>query len=425
VIDLAPQIFLYQDQVDALYQRFLTEGDVTVDALGMAMDGGEVIHVYLDRPETHFAGLPCPAVVSFHADQVDQVDQEVPDDARASVLIHMEGRVLRARGRVASPGGTVDATVHFVPVRTSLHTRSHGLLDTDALAHKSVAVVGLGSGGSAIAVALAQAGVGSLTLIDRDRLEIGNVTRHACGVGDLGRRKTRAVRDLVRGKNPEILVHEHDLDVVAHGDRLAAAIADADLVIAATDSDRSRFVLNQAILDQGVTAIFGRVLTRASGGDVLRVRPGAGPCLACVYSERFLASRPPEVANMREARESAQPYTSASDVHAQIQVGLASDIQPISNFMVKIALVELSRGRGGLDSLDADLTADFYTWANRREGAYASYPPMAYTFNQPAVLRWFGANIGRRSDCLACGDGASGSASALFTNAGSEATSWT
>jgi hypothetical protein len=148
------------------------------------------------------------------------------------------------------------------------------------------------------------------------------------------------------------------------------------------------------------------VLTRASGGDVLRVRPGIGPCLACIYTERFLASRPPEVANLREARESSQPYVSESDVQAQIQVGLASDILPISNLMVKLALVELSRGSGGLDSLNADLTADFYTWANRREGAYASYPPMGFTFNQPAVLRWFGANIGRRTDCLACGDDA-------------------
>ena len=420
--DSAPQIFLYQDQVTTLYQRFTAGGDVAVNALAMEMDGGEVVHVYLDRPDTHFAGLPCPATVSFRADPTDQA---VPTDARVSVLIQMDGNVVRARGTIAGPDRVVDATVHIVPVRSDIHARSRGLLDTSVLAGRSVAIVGLGSGGSTIAVALAQAGVGSLTLIDRDRLEIGNVTRHACGVGDLGRRKTRAVRDLVRGKNPEITVHEHDLDIVAHGDRLAAAIADADLVIAATDSDRSRFVLNQTVLDQGVTAIFGRVLTRASGGDVLRVRPGVGPCLACVYTERFLASRPPEVANLREARESSQSYVSESDVHAQIQVGLASDILPISNLMVKLALLELSRGHGGLDSLDADLTADFYTWANRREGAYASYPPMGYTFNLPAVLRWFGANIGRRPDCLACGDSDVGVATNIFTaDAGSEATTW-
>ena len=398
---IAPQIFLYQDQVNLLYQRFVAGGDVAVNALGMEMDGGEVIHVFLDRPETHFAGLPCPAVVSFHG---PAADPHLPAGTRVAVGIHMDGDVLRAYGRLVGPDGIVEAPVHFVPVRTDIHARSKGLLDTSVLAARSVAIVGLGSGGSTIAVALAQAGIGTLTLIDRDRLEIGNVTRHACGVGDLGRRKTRAVRDLVKGKNPEIVVHEHDIDIVEHGDELAAAIANVDLVIAATDSDRSRFVLNQAVLGLGRTAIFGRVLTRASGGDVLRVRPGIGPCLACIYTERFLANRPSEVASVREARESSQPYVSEGEVLAAIHAGLASDILPISNLMVKLALVELSRGSGGLDSLNDDLIADFYTWANRREGAYAGYPQMGFTFNRPAVLRWFGANIGRRSDCLACGD---------------------
>ncbi len=397
----SPQIFLYQDQVNILYQRFIAGGDVAVNALGMEMDDSEVIHVFLDRPKAHFAGLPRPAIVSFHG---EAPDLRLPDGVGLSVLIHMDGDTLRARGRVATPDGIVDAPVHFVPVRTDIHARSRGLLDTSVLARRSVAIVGLGSGGSTIAVSLAQAGVGSLTLIDRDRLEIGNVTRHACGVGDLGRRKTRAVRDLAQGKNPEVVIHEHDIDIIDHADELGTAIAGVDLVIAATDSDRSRFVLNQAALAQGKTTIFGRVLTRASGGDVLRVRPGSGPCLACVYTERFLAHRPSEVANLREAREGSQPYMSDAEVREQIQVGLASDILPISNMMVKLALVELSRGSGGLDSLDNDLVADFYTWANRREGAYQGYSPMGFTFNQPAILRWFGANISRRADCLACGD---------------------
>jgi molybdopterin/thiamine biosynthesis adenylyltransferase len=242
-----------------------------------------------------------------------------------------------------------------------------------------------------------------MVLVDRDRLEVGNVTRHACGVGDLGRRKTNAVRDLVLGKNPDLDVVTADLDVIEDVTGLQQVVNGADLLVAATDSDLSRFMLNQLALDKGIPSIFGRVLSRASGGEVLRVRPFDGPCLACIYTTQFLAQRPREYSRLSEAREAAQAYTDPGDLQAQVQVGLASDIAPVANFMVKLALVELSRGTGGgLDSLDDDLRSDFYVWANRREGVYAGWPQMGYAFNQPAILRWYGANVARSRDCGAC-----------------------
>jgi hypothetical protein len=184
---------------------------------------------------------------------------------------------------------------------------------------------------------------------------------------------------------------------------LREGLVDVDLVVAATDGDASRFLINQIALELRATAIFGRVLSRAVGGDVLRVRPGAGPCLACVYTRQFLEQRPREYSRMAEAREDAEAYLSESDVEAKIQVGLASDIAPIANLMTKIALVELSRGtRGGLEALDADLTADFYIWANRREGTYEAWAPMAFSFDKPSILRWYGANVPRRADCEMC-----------------------
>ncbi|MGA5300094.1 HesA/MoeB/ThiF family protein [Nucisporomicrobium flavum] len=399
-----PRVFLYQEHLDALRSRLGSQlTSVQADALGMALDGGEVFHVYLQPPQAHFAGRPCRAHVVVSESSPGAVPQPPDDAVEVVVMVEIRGDRLSGRGTVWRADGPVPADVTLVPVSADIYSRSKGLLETDALAGKSVAVVGLGSGGSTIAVALAQSGVGRLVLVDRDRLEVGNVARHACGIGDLGRRKTSAVADLIHGKNPALQVVTADVDIVREPEAAQEAIEGVDLLIAATDSDRSRFVLNQVALDNRIRAVFGRVLTRACGGEVLRVRPFEGPCLSCVYTERFLAQRPREYSSRSEAREDAPAYVGDDDLEATVQVGLASDIAPVSNLMVKLALVELSRGSaGGLDSLGDDLLADFYVWANRREKVYASWPKMGYQFSQPSILRWYGANLARREGCLSC-----------------------
>ncbi|MGX7826045.1 HesA/MoeB/ThiF family protein [Actinokineospora sp. 24-640] len=399
------RVFLYQEQVETLWREVTaSRAPRRRIALGMVLDDGEVCHVYIEPPRTHFAGHPCTAVVDFREYDGEEVTNlGARESARIVVLLCLRDNVIDGRAFLADGTGWTEGEVRIVPTRTELYVRSAGLVETSALARSRVAVVGLGSGGSMVATALAQSGVGELVLVDRDRLEIGNVSRHACGVGDLGRRKTAALRDLVTGKNPDVRVETHDIDVVERPESLRAALDGADLVIGATDGDTSRFLVNQMVVEAGVTAVFGRVLTRACGGDVLRVRPGRGPCLACVYTERFLAQRPREHSSVADARTDADAYTSAEDVAARVQVGLASDIVPVANLMTKLALVELSRGAGGhLESLDTDLVADFYVWANRREGTYAGWPEMGFSFNQPSVLRWYGADLTARVDCVVC-----------------------
>jgi tricorn protease-like protein len=92
-------------------------------------------------------------------------------------------------------------------------------------------------------------------------------------------------------------------------------------------------------------------------------------------------------------------------MEATIQVGLSSDILPIANMAVKLALVELSRGKpSGITSLEDDLIADFYIWANRRELVYASWPKMEYGTRTPSILRWYGVECERNKSCSACGE---------------------
>ena len=85
----------------------------------------------------------------------------------------------------------------------TLFARNAPVLETNALAAKSVLCVGLGSGGSTVADLLARSGVGRFVLWDNDRLEPHNVARHVCTQRDLGRPKASAMRDHILAINPD------------------------------------------------------------------------------------------------------------------------------------------------------------------------------------------------------------------------------
>ena len=288
-----------------------------------------------------------------------------------------------------------------------IYSRSAGLIENDALMKKRVLIIGLGSFGSVIAVDLAKAAVGHFALMDFDRLERHNVVRHACFLKDVGRLKTDAVEELVLGKNPYATVDKFPVDMNERLDLLAQEIDKADLVICATDNNTSRFNLTKLLVEHPKVCLFGRAVTRAEGGDVFRARPG-GPCYCCLIGNQWFDAAAEEITDKASARTSGRiaAYVSEEDADAMVQVGLASDIEPITNMMVKLALVELSRGtNSGLSQLDSELPYDYYMWANRRERRHANWKSFADVGSGPTILRWYGAKIERAADCAICSTG--------------------
>lgn len=173
----------------------------------------------------------------------------------------------------------------YIPDQTELFSRAKGLLETGVLRDRTVGIIGLGSGGSPVALELARSGVGRFVLIDFDIIELSNVARHVCDVRDLGRKKTRAVADKVRAINPYAHIECYDYNICEQRAATEAALMLCDVLIAGTDNNESRFILNEIALKYQKPAIFGRVIVRGAGGDVVRVRPGTGgPCLAWYMS---------------------------------------------------------------------------------------------------------------------------------------------
>ena len=286
------------------------------------------------------------------------------------------------------------------------YSRSAGLIENGALMKKRVLIIGLGSFGSVIAVDLAKAAVGSFALMDFDKLERHNIVRHACFLKDVGRLKTDAVEELILGKNPYAHVDKFPIDMNEHLDVVAEEIDKADIVICATDNNTSRFNLSKLLVEHPKVCLFGRAVTRAEGGDVFRYRPG-GPCYCCLIGNEWFDSAAEEITDKASARANGRiaAYVSEEDADAMVQVGLASDIEPITNLMVKLALVELSKGtQSGISMLEDELTFDYYMWANRRERRHKNWVNFAGGSAGPTILRWYGAHIERDVGCSLCGN---------------------
>ena len=313
-------------------------------------------------------------------DEVLRVGPEGESPLPGPLGVTVDGEGVRIGGALL-PTMVVDSSQVF--------DRNRGVLESGTLAGKHVLIVGLGSGGSSIALDLAKSGVGRFTLVDMDRLETHNVGRHACDLGDLGRRKTLAVRDLLYRRNPAAVIDTLDVDILDMPEEdLAALIESSDLVVVATDSNASRFRLNRLAVQTRTPAVFGRAYLRACGGDALRVRAD-GPCYSCMVSERIVSE---------EVTAGTAP--AYSDRPLEVQPGLAVDIAPISWMCTRLALQALL----GAPEQDGDLRADLYIWANRREHQFSRWEPMDFSVKRMTVNRWYGVRMARRADCPVCNE---------------------
>lgn len=91
-------------------------------------------------------------------------------------------------------------------LKMDIFSRNTGILESDMMLKKGVIIVGCGSVGSLVALELARAGVGRFMLLDMDLLEYHNICRHQCGIQDVGKYKTTAVRERILQINPSAQV---------------------------------------------------------------------------------------------------------------------------------------------------------------------------------------------------------------------------
>ncbi len=154
----------------------------------------------------------------------------------------------------------------------------------DRLARAHALIVGCGALGCASADLLARAGVGTLTLVDRDLVEPTNLQRQCLfDERDAAERapKAEAARRRLAAINSEIAVRAAVADFTH---RNAAELArGAGVILDGTDNFQTRYLLNDLAVKLGVPYCYAGVVgTRAMQMTVL---PGRGACLRCLFPE--------------------------------------------------------------------------------------------------------------------------------------------
>ena len=151
-----------------------------------------------------------------------------------------------------------------------------------ALLDSHVLIIGAGGLGSPASMYLAAAGVGKLTLVDNDTVELSNLQRQlAHAESDLGANKVDSAAATLRAINS-------DVEVVALNRRVGTAelgelVSSADVVLDATDNVETRFAINRACLAAKVPLVSGAAIRLEGQVAVFDSRQSDSPCYECLY----------------------------------------------------------------------------------------------------------------------------------------------
>jgi len=139
------------------------------------------------------------------------------------------------------------------------------------LKEAKVAILGLGGLGSAIAYYLAAAGVGTLRIIDGDKVELDNLNRQILHwTTDIGKNKTESAREKLEKLNPEIKIEA--VQGVISRDNVSKLIGEVDVIVDALDNFEARYIADEYAHEIEVPFVHGAV--EAFYGQATTIIPG-------------------------------------------------------------------------------------------------------------------------------------------------------
>jgi molybdopterin/thiamine biosynthesis adenylyltransferase/rhodanese-related sulfurtransferase len=146
-----------------------------------------------------------------------------------------------------------------------------------------VLLAGAGGLGCPAGLYLASAGVGTIGIVDSDKVDLSNIHRQVLHTtADIGRLKTDSAKDAIRRINPEV-------NVITYQERLTPdnalkIVNDFDIIIDGSDNFETKFLLNDTSFFAGKPYIFGGAV-RFDGQASVFYPKGGGPCLRCMIPE--------------------------------------------------------------------------------------------------------------------------------------------
>jgi len=159
-----------------------------------------------------------------------------------------------------------------------------GVEGQHALLQSHVLLVGLGGLGSPVAMYLAAAGVGTLTLVDHDQVDLSNLQRQIVHTTtNIGRPKVESAREQLQALNPDVSIHT--IDQKLNKTEFIKQARQADLVIDATDNFAVRFLINEVCVETKTPLVSGAAIRLEGQVSVFRNDKDDSPCYHCLYKD--------------------------------------------------------------------------------------------------------------------------------------------
>ncbi len=150
----------------------------------------------------------------------------------------------------------------------------------EKLLESSVLIVGAGGLGSPAGLYLAAAGIGTIGIVDADRVDLTNLQRQIIHyTADVGREKVVSAADKIKALNPDVAVKTYRQ--WAKADNFRQIIREYDFVIDGTDNFAAKFLVNDACYFERKPFSHAGILR--FDGQLMTVIPGRTACYRCVF----------------------------------------------------------------------------------------------------------------------------------------------
>ena len=156
------------------------------------------------------------------------------------------------------------------------------------LLNSSVAIIGAGGLGCPVGLYLAGAGIGSITVIDNDHIEISNLNRQiAFSTHDIGLSKSKCLEKTIKKINPD--TKTKSLNARLDAKNIKKLVSGIDVVVDCTDNYETRFLLAQVCFKLNIPMSFGSAVRQEGQTAFFQAgqkrKNNLKPCYVCIFPE--------------------------------------------------------------------------------------------------------------------------------------------
>jgi molybdopterin/thiamine biosynthesis adenylyltransferase len=148
------------------------------------------------------------------------------------------------------------------------------------LKNSHVLIAGVGGLGSLSSTYLTRAGIGHITIVDNDHVELSDLNRQILYQDEnIGERKVDSAHKRLLGMNPHVEITP--IFEKIQKENVLGIVKGAQVVVDGSDNFETRFLLNSVCVKEHIPFVYGGI--DGFNGAITTIIPGKTPCLACIF----------------------------------------------------------------------------------------------------------------------------------------------